>query len=101
MTDDEKPEREIDGALHAAFMAAKADRDRAEVEMAAIREKLLETMDLVPDDTSLDLTVGGEKVGTFSRTPTTRVDTKRLRRDWPDIAAQYSTTTMTTRVVLS
>ena len=96
----EKPERAIDEALYAAYKSAKADRDIAEAEMAALRDKLIETMALTPDDVSLDLTVNGEKVGTFSRTPTTRVDTKRLKRDWPDIAAQYSTTTMTTRVAL-
>lgn len=71
-------------------------------ELAELRKQIseeedslkLSIMSTLEDAESVILTHGGENLATWKTQSTTRIDTTLLKKELPDIAAQYSNTTM-------
>lgn len=95
---EELPEKthEIHEDSFVAYSRAKARRDEAQAEMDSLRDYIVGD---VPIDTRI-LTVNGAPVMRFTHVESSRLDTKRLRSDYPDIAAMYSKPSTSSRLEL-
>lgn len=93
-------EHAIPSDLYQAYADARDVRDTAQREMDLIKEQLLLRFPVDGATPKHVFLLDGVEVASLSRTTTTRIDTKKLKRDYPDIAQMYCTTSFSTRLVM-
>lgn len=94
MDEDEGLEQiEIDPILFEEWDQAKRAFDRAKDDLDHAAAQIKKMV-----DGNAMLTVSGEPALRFTRYPVQRLDSRRLRKEWPDIWLQFSTETMSERL---
>lgn len=95
---EELPEEshDINGDLFSTWRDARQRRDAAQSEMDSLRDLIVDAM---PDGIRI-AAVAGTPVLRVNRVQSSRLDTARLRSDYPDIAAMYSKPSESTRLEL-
>ena len=80
-----------------AIMAELAQYIRMQEEAAAIVESLKDQLKAQMQAAGVDTLAGDEHKATYKAVTCSRVDTTALKRDLPEIAAQYTKTTTARR----
>lgn len=80
-----------------AIMAELAQYIRMQEEAAAMVESLKDQLKAQMQAAGVDTLAGDEHKATYKAVTSSRVDTTALRRDLPEIAAQYTKTTTARR----
>lgn len=80
-----------------AIMAELAQYIRMQEEAAAMVEHLKDQLKAQMQDAGVDTLAGDEHKATYKAVTSSRVDTSALKRDLPEIAAQYTKTTTARR----
>lgn len=80
-----------------AIMAELAQYIRMQEEAAAMVESLKDQLKTQMQAAGVDTLTGDEHKATYKAVTSSRVDTSALRRDLPEIAAQYTKTTTARR----
>lgn len=80
-----------------AIMAELAQYIRMQEETAAMVESLKDQLKAQMQAAGVDTLAGDEHKATYKAVTSSRVDTTALRRDLPEIAAQYTKTTTARR----
>lgn len=80
-----------------AIMAGLAQYIRMQEEAAAMVESLKDQIKTQMQAAGVDTLAGAEHKATYKAVTSSRVDTNALKRDLPDIAAQYTKTTTARR----
>lgn len=83
------------------IMAQLAQYNRIAEETAAIIDGLKDTLKAYMQEQGLDTLTGSEHKATYKSFTSSRVDTKALKHDLPELAARYTTTTNTMRFTFS
>lgn len=78
-------------------MKELAEYTRLAEEVAATVEGLKDTLKKYMEDTGADTLTGTEHKASYKAVTSSRIDTTALKRDRPDIATQYTKTTITKR----
>lgn len=79
------------------IMAELAQYIRMQEEAAAMVESLKDQLKAQMQATGVDTLAGDEHKATYKAVTSSRVDTTALKRDLPEIAAQYTKTTTARR----
>ena len=74
---------------------------RLQEETAAIIEGLKDEIKTYMTEHNTDILAGNEHKATYKAVSISRIDTTALKKDMPDIAAQYTKTTETKRFLFS
>lgn len=80
-----------------AIMAELAQYIRMQEETAAMVESLKDQLKAQMQAAGMDTLAGDEHKATYKAVTSSRVDTSALKRDLPEIAAQYTKTTTARR----
>lgn len=80
-----------------AIMAELAQYIRMQEEAAAMVESLKDQLKAQMQAAGVDTLAGAEHKATYKAVTSSRVDTTALKRDLPEIAAQYTKTTTARR----
>lgn len=80
-----------------AIMAELAQYIRMQEEAAAMVESLKDQLKTQMQAAGVDTLTGDEHKATYKAVTSSRVDTSALKRDLPEIAAQYTKTTTARR----
>lgn len=80
-----------------AIMAELAQYIRMQEEAAAMVESLKDQLKAQMQTAGVDTLAGDEHKATYKAVTSSRVDTTALKRDLPEIAAQYTKTTTARR----
>lgn len=80
-----------------AIMAELAQYIRMQEEAAAMVESLKDQLKSQMQAAGVDTLTGNEHKATYKAVTSSRVDTSALKRDLPEIAAQYTKTTTARR----
>lgn len=80
-----------------AIMAELAQYIRMQEEAAAMVESLKDQLKAQMQAAGVDTLAGDEHKATYKAITSSRVDTSALKRDFPEIAAQYTKTTTARR----
>nr|DAQ20562.1 MAG TPA: Exonuclease [Caudoviricetes sp.] len=80
-----------------AIMAELAQYIRMQEEAAAMVESLKDQLKAQMQAAGVDTLAGDEHKATYKAVTSSRVDTSALKRDLPEIAAQYTKTTTARR----
>lgn len=80
-----------------AIMAELAQYIRMQEETAAMVESLKDQLKAQMQAAGVDTLAGDEHKATYKAVTSSRVDTSALKRDLPEIAAQYTKTTTARR----
>lgn len=80
-----------------AIMAELAQYIRMQEEAAAMVESLKDQLKAQMQAAEVDTLTGDEHKATYKAVTSSRVDTSALKRDLPEIAAQYTKTTTARR----
>lgn len=80
-----------------AIMAELAQYIRMQEEAAAMVESLKDQLKAQMQAAGVDTLAGDEHKATYKAVTSSRVDTSALKRDFPEIAAQYTKTTTARR----
>lgn len=86
-TPDAAVETELPPSIVEALIDAKAAKDKADAIYEAIRDSLIEEME---ERAATHGLVGGRHLVTFINTTSTRLDSKRLKSEYPQIWRDYS-----------
>ena len=84
-----------------AIMAELAQYNRMAEEIAATVDGLKDTIKKYMVENGLDVLTGSEHKATYKTVTSSRIDTSALKKDMPDIAAQYTKATETRRFTFS
>ena len=79
------------------IMAQLAQYQRMQDETTAIIDGLRDQIKKYMTDNGMDTLTGDEHKATYKEVASTRIDTKALKTELPDIATRYTTTTTTMR----
>lgn len=79
------------------IMANLAQYQRIADETAQIIDGLKDELKAYMTENNLDTLTGDEHKATYKEVSSTRIDTKALKNELPDIATRYTTTTTTMR----
>lgn len=79
------------------IMAQLAQYNRMAEETAAIIDGLKDQLKSYMTENGLDTLTGDEHKAIYKAVESSRIDTKALKKDLPNIAAQYTTTTAVMR----
>ena len=74
-----------------------AEYTRLQEETSAIIDGLKDELKRYMEDHNTDILTGTEHKATYKAVTSSRLDSTALKRDMPDIAAQYTKTTQTKR----
>ncbi len=91
-----EPTHDISEDAFSAWLKARTRRDEAQAEMDGLKDALAHEM---PAGVRI-ASVAGNPVLRFNTVTSTRLDSARLRSDYPDIAAMYSKASESTRLEL-
>ena len=80
-----------------AIMAELAQYKRLQEDATAMIESLTDSLKQYMTDNRLETLTGTEHKATYKTVTSSRIDTTALKRNAPDIAAQYTKTTETKR----
>lgn len=83
------------------IMAELAQYTRLQEEAAAMVESLKDQLKNYMVENGLDVLTGSEHKATYKTVTSSRIDTSALKKDMPDIAAQYTKATETRRFTFS
>lgn len=84
-----------------AIMAELAQYIRMQEEAAATVEHLKDQLKAQMQAAGVDTLAGDEHKATYKAVTSSRVDTSALKRDFPEIAAQYTKTTTARRLTFA
>ena len=79
------------------IMKNLAEYTRLQEEIAATVDSLKDTLKKYMEHCGIDTIAGTEHKATYKAVTSSRIDTTALKKDMPDIAAQYTKTTNTKR----
>ena len=79
------------------IMKNLAEYTRLQEEIAATVDSLKDTLKKYMEQCGIDTIAGTEHKATYKAVTSSRIDTTALKKDMPDIAAQYTKTTNTKR----
>lgn len=79
------------------IMAQLAQYQRIQDETTAIIDGLKDQIKLYMTENNLDTLTGDEHKAIYKPVESTRIDTRALKNELPDIATRYTTKTMTMR----
>ena len=83
------------------IMSQLAQYNRIAEETAAIIDGLKDKLKGYMIAEGIDTLTGSEHKATYKSFTSTRIDTKAIKRDLPDVAARYTTTASTMRFTFS
>lgn len=84
-----------------AIMAELAQYNRMAEEIAATVDGLKDTIKKYMEENQIETLTGAEHKATYKTVTSSRIDTSALKKDMPDIAAQYTKATETRRFTFS
>lgn len=82
----------VDPELVARYREACAKRDAYDEIAQRYKADVIQALKVGEDEWANHALVDGEPVLAYVQTHTTRLDTKRLRKEWPQVYADFSVT---------
>ena len=83
------------------ILSELAQYTRLQEETTAIIDGLKDTLKKYMDENHLETLTGTEHKATYKAVASSRIDTTALKKDMPDIAAQYTKTSETKRFLFN
>ena len=83
------------------ILSELAQYTRLQEETTAIIDGLKDTLKKYMDENHLETLTGTEHKATYKAVASSRIDTTALKKDMPDIAAQYTKSTSTKRFLFN